>query len=431
MNIGIILGRIGGEDGVGLETEKWIEVMQKMGHEPYVLSGLFERDILPKKQQTVYPVLSFDSEECLYEQDKAFFNPDEDAEPLLNHLEKTSNKIQKKIAKWVKDKKLDVLISENASSLPFHFSMGMGIAKFVRSDAGRAIKVILHNHDWHWERGDRYVSPHMKVMRICVDNFPIIQDNVKHAVINEFGVETVKRRFNEDAVKVPNVMDFEKSYGEIDEYNKDMRADLGLVEDDIALFQVTRIVERKRIDTAVELIAKLNKLRRDRKIKLVITGSDRDDDKKGGVVFNLKELADKLGVSGQIIYAGDRFDAFRGQNSKGEKIYTVEDAHAIADGETYFSDYEGFGNAFVECVNAKKPIFVNNYKPVYMPDIGSKGFKTVMIENNKFTFWDVWKINRILNSQKLKKKIIDFNYELARREFSFLVLESKLRELLD
>ena len=32
MRIGVIIGRIGGVDGVALETEKWIEVMQRMGH---------------------------------------------------------------------------------------------------------------------------------------------------------------------------------------------------------------------------------------------------------------------------------------------------------------------------------------------------------------------------------------------------------------
>ena len=37
MNIGIIIGRIGGVDGVALETEKWIEVLRSMGHHIYTL----------------------------------------------------------------------------------------------------------------------------------------------------------------------------------------------------------------------------------------------------------------------------------------------------------------------------------------------------------------------------------------------------------
>ncbi len=38
MNIGIIIGRIGDVDGVALETEKWAEVLTKMGHEIFILS---------------------------------------------------------------------------------------------------------------------------------------------------------------------------------------------------------------------------------------------------------------------------------------------------------------------------------------------------------------------------------------------------------
>ena len=42
MNIGIIIGRIGDVDGVALETEKWITVLKRMGHDVFVLSGRFK-----------------------------------------------------------------------------------------------------------------------------------------------------------------------------------------------------------------------------------------------------------------------------------------------------------------------------------------------------------------------------------------------------
>jgi hypothetical protein len=42
MRIGIIIGRIGGVDGVALETVKWMDVLKKMGHKIFVMSGEFE-----------------------------------------------------------------------------------------------------------------------------------------------------------------------------------------------------------------------------------------------------------------------------------------------------------------------------------------------------------------------------------------------------
>ena len=79
---------------------------------------------------------------------------------------------------------------------------------------------------------------------------------------------------------------------------------------------------------------------------------------------------------------------------------------------------------------AKKPIFVNNYKPVFWPDIGSIGFKTVMLEDNKLTDEAVEEINEVLHNAKLAKEIADHNFALGKEHFSYHVLKEKLKELL-
>ena len=89
------------------------------------------------------------------------------------------------------------------------------------------------------------------------------------------------------------------------------------------------------------------------------------------------------------------------------------------------------GNAFVEAVLAKCPIFVNNYEPVYVPDIGSKGFKTVMLENNELTDQAVKDMAEIIYNPKLAKEIADYNFELGKKYFSYDTLKEKLQELID
>ncbi len=93
MNIGIIIGRIGDVDGVALETEKWITVLQKMGHKIFILSGRFKRDIVAPKQQKLLRCLSFFSPECEWEQNRAFFFPPDDPDELMAHLEATSTRV--------------------------------------------------------------------------------------------------------------------------------------------------------------------------------------------------------------------------------------------------------------------------------------------------------------------------------------------------
>lgn len=411
MRIGIIIGRIGGVDGVALETEKWIDVLKKMGHEIFIMSGEFESWNLDYEHDYLYPALSFFSAEAEWEQRKAFFEPDESPEALLEHVENWSNIIEKEMTKWVKDKKIDMLLSENASALPCQLSMGIAIKKLIKNTG---LPIVTHDHDFHWERGQRYVSVHPEINQYVDDNFPLLLPNVKHAVINTFGVETFKNRFDIDATLVPNVMDFDRIYGVPSYENQYFLRDLGVTEDEIALLQVTRIVRRKGIETAISLIDKLD----DKKLKLVITGNNNDDENKE-YYYELIDQIHELNLSNQIIWADQKV-----LNHK-----DLSDVYAHGRACTYFSTYEGFGNAFVEGVLAKKPIFVNNYKPVYMQDIGSKGFETVMIEDSKLTNESVQQMSDIIYNPSRCIEIGEYNFNLGKKYFSFDVLEEKLSSL--
>jgi glycosyltransferase involved in cell wall biosynthesis len=107
----------------------------------------------------------------------------------------------------------------------------------------------------------------------------------------------------------------------------------------------------------------------------------------------------------------------------------LSDVYAHGRACTYFSTYEGFGNAFVEAALAKKPIFVNNYKPVYMQDIGSKGFETVMLEDNHLSKDKLQKMIDIIYNEEFCREIGEYNYNLGKKYFSFDVLEEKLIDL--
>jgi len=411
MRIGIIIGRIGGVDGVALETEKWIDILKKLGHEVFIISGEFESWNMDYEHDHLFPALSFFSAEAEWEQRKAFFEPDKDPEPLLDHVEKWSTMIEGVLLKWAENKKIEVILSENASALPCQLSMGIAIKKLIKRTG---LPIVTHDHDFHWERGQRYISAHPEINQYVDDNFPLLLPDVKHAVINTFGVETFKKRFDIDAMLVPNVMDFNRVYGVPTPENEMFLRDVGVKSDEIALLQVTRIVRRKGIETAIDLIDQLH----DKKLKLVITGNNHDDENKE--YYN--ELIDqihKLNLSRQIIFASHKVLDHK----------DLSDVYAHGRACTYFSTYEGFGNAFVEGVLAKKPIFVNNYKPVYMQDIGDKGFETVMIEDGNLTNEKIQQMSNIIYDPIRCKEIGEFNFELGKKHFSYDVLEEKLNAL--
>lgn len=423
MRIGIIIGRIGGVDGVALETEKWIEVLKRMGHEIYIISGQFQERMMDQDFETLVPEMSFHSPESFWSQKKAFFFPETNPAELIEHINLYSKVIYKRIKLWAKEKNIDLLISENASALPSHLEMGIAVKNAV---AKLGIPTITHDHDFAWERGERYHSPHAEINKFVEEVFPLRLPNSFHAVINTNAQTTLKEKFGRDSVVVPNVMDFDIPFGLKNEKNNCLHQYLGYQCDkDILLFQITRIVSRKAIEVAIELVHKLQ----DKKVKLIITGSAADDE--GNNYYNkLVNQIHDLHLGKQVRFASHLFHNKGLSSSNGDVQFSLSDAYAQATACTYFSTYEGFGNAFVEAILAKRPIFVNNYKPVYWPDIGSKGFKTVMLEDNDLNDSKLEEMKEIIYNPNLAREVAEYNFKLGKKYFSYDTLEEKLEELI-
>ena len=53
-----------------------------------------------------------------------------------------------------------------------------------------------------------------------------------------------------------------------------------------------------------------------------------------------------------------------------------------------------------------------------------------MIKNNKLTKNAIEKMRKILEDKKLQKRIVEHNYKLGGKYFSYEILEKKLRKLI-
>lgn len=414
MHIGVVIARLGGVDGVALETEKWVEVLKRMGHTVSILTGELEAEV---PDSTVVPELAFSHPGCAEGQADAFFEQKADEGELVDRLHNQARHIERSVRDWVASKNVDVLLTENATTLPCHLTLGLALKRVIE---GEGIRAVSHNHDFYWERGDRYKTRYPGVQAIIEECFPPRLPNLRHAVINTYCRDSLKKQMGITPVVVPNVMDFEAPFGRRDGYNADLPAALGMSEGDIPLFQITRIVRRKGIEAAIELVERL----RDPKVKLFVTGNAKDDPFQE-YYKELTAQVERLGLGDQVRFVSDRFHNVR-KGEGGGKIYSLSDGYAHARAMTYFSTYEGFGNAFVEALVARVPVFVNNYKPVYWPDIGSKGFKTVQIEDLKLTDEAFEKMREIVYDREKGRELAEFNFELGQKHFSYEVLEGLL-----
>jgi mannosylglucosylglycerate synthase len=113
---------------------------------------------------------------------------------------------------------------------------------------------------------------------------------------------------------------------------------------------------------------------------------------------------------------------------EGRKIYTLSDVYPQADLVTYPSSIEGFGNAFLEAIYYKRPIVVNNYS-IYEADIKPKGFKVVEFDGY-ISERTLEETRYVLNHPDVTAEESEHNFELARRYYSYTMLERRLKLLL-
>jgi glycosyltransferase involved in cell wall biosynthesis len=210
-------------------------------------------------------------------------------------------------------------------------------------------------------------------------------------------------------------MDFETPAPGIDDYNADVRQVLGVAEDELFVLQPTRVVQRKGIEHAIELVARL-----DRKAALVISHASGDEWYE--YQTRVKEYAQMLGI--RAIFVDDIIADSRSHMRDGRKVYSLQDVYPHADLVTYPSIFEGFGNAFLETVYFRKPIVVNNYS-IYSHDIKPLGFKVV--EMDDFVSAETVRMTqKVIDNPDLAAEMVETNYELALKHFSYTNLEKKL-----
>ena len=141
----------------------------------------------------------------------------------------------------------------------------------------------------------------------------------------------------------------------------------------------------------------------------------------------LQTYAEMMDV--RVIAVADQINHHRGRTPEGKKIYSLADIYQRSNLITYPSTVEGFGNAFLETIYYRRPIVMSTYE-IFRTDIEPKGFD--IIEFGDFiTEETVTQAKKLLNNPELAEKIIERNYELGRRYFSYRTLEYRLVALVN
>ncbi len=408
--IGFVGTRFAGTDGVSLESAKWAEVLWHHQHVSFWYGGKLDRS----------PDISMEVPHAYFgHPDNVWIN-----ERVFGKRKRTRDVTQRiyAIAEYLKDTlyqfverfDIDILIVENALCIPMNIPLGIATTHFI---AETGFNTIAHHHDFYWERDRFSVNAVGDVLAMA---FPPSLPSIQHVTINSFANQDLSHRRGESSLLVPNVLNFEAPPPLPDDYSREFRRDIGLEPDDIIFLQPTRVVPRKGIEHSIALVAQL----KNPKCKLVV--SHEAGDEGHDYMIALKDMAEQERVD--LRFISTKVGDIRTVKEGGERTYTLADAYQQADFITYPSIYEGFGNALLEAFYYRKPLLVNRYS-IYVADIEPVGANVIAM-NGYITREIVRKVRRTIEDAEFREEMVEHNYELGRRFYSYSVLRRKLRSLI-
>lgn len=410
VRIGFVATRLAGTDGVSLEAAKWARMLSDMGHECFAFAGACD---WPEERAYIVAEAHFEHPDVQAVQ-RDLFGDYRRAPETSVRVQRLKDHLKGHLRMFLNLNRLDLLVAENVLSLPMHVPLGLALTELI---AETAIPVIAHHHDFAWERERFAVHAASDYLQAA---FPPRLPSIRHVAINSYAASQVAMRTGQRATLIPNVMDFDTPPPEPAVSSADLRAALGVGADERLLLQPTRIVPRKRIECAIELARRL-----ERPCALVISHASGDEG--DSYEAYLREYAALLGV--HVVFAADRIGHRAGMTADGQPIFALADVYRAADLVTYPSAVEGFGNAFLEAVYYRRPIIMRDYE-IFQIDIKPKGFKVIVFQD--FIPREVIVATRnLLDNPALQAEMADHNYAIARRYYSYRVLERHLAVLMN
>jgi glycosyltransferase involved in cell wall biosynthesis len=408
--IGFVSTRIAGTDGVTLETYKWYQVLERNGYECCFFAGELDT---PPERSLLEPKAHFEDPEML-EIHSACFGTTTRKTSVSARIQELKDYLKSRLYEFCSEFKIDLLIAENALAIPINIPLGLAITELT---AETGMPFIAHHHDFSWERKRFLISAVRDYLQL---SFPPNLQSMRHVVINSAASRQLSYRTGISNAVIPNVFDFANPPPSLPPTGMLLRQELGFEDDDLFVLQPTRVVPRKWIERAVELVNLLGL----KEPRLVVSHESGDE----GDLYaqRIVEYAELLGV--KVIYIGEKVGSAHCFKARCDRRYTIDDVYQNADLVTYPSGYEGFGNAFLEAIYFKRPIVVNRYS-IFVEDIEPCGFEVIPFESF-ITSEVVGRIRQFLDPENLSQ-VVEKNYELGKNHFSYEVLERKLLPLVE
>ncbi|MCG8479317.1 MAG: glycosyl transferase family 1, partial [Spirochaetales bacterium] len=226
--IGIVSGKLGGVDGVSLEVDKWIAVLQRLGHEVFSIAGTYTQPLesIPAERQFTLPEIRFDSEFQRHAERHVFphmtsqpYHPSSlELHQLVEQIETRGRELGVKLHEIVKDHGIDVLIGQNTNAMPMTILGGVAMHYVATT---QRVATIFHHHDFWWERS-RFSNSRIETLLNRI--MPPVDLGLEHVVISSYAAHILASLKRVQPHIIPNCEDFDAPVVP-DDYNKGFRRD--------------------------------------------------------------------------------------------------------------------------------------------------------------------------------------------------------------
>jgi mannosylglucosylglycerate synthase len=371
-------------------------------------------------------------------------------------IEKAINEAKEAFKIFIEKKKIDVIIAHNTSH-PVNFIYSIAISRYYRDQIKKGLKTpkyILWWHDSHLER-ERYNNPPRDVKNYLLEGVPgKYIDYI--AFINKLQFKSAQKYFQEidsrykgfynkllenktiiyntASTPINSINELKKKDNEIRTklFLKDFKIEEILEKNKLKfnetlfVLQHTRVVQRKRIDFALEyayeLLSNLDKKGIKKAIIFFISGQSGDE--RGNYKRKLIELNKKLSKK----YNTNKFFLIFKENHK--TTITFEETPLIFSKlggiATYFSEIEGFGNNLLEVLAGGLVPIVYTY-PVFRSDISKYKFNVIALKEFKISQESINKTIDIIQKEEERLEYGNKNIEILRKKLSHQTIAPKLK----
>ncbi|MDD5699015.1 MAG: hypothetical protein PHH77_10410 [Victivallaceae bacterium] len=468
LNIGILHSLIGKNDGVSIVIDQSVEAMVKYMNIPLGNIYYLAAHASPRFNAETNDI--FWHKSPLHKRIIEYFDQEP---PCWLEGEIMENALQAKaiISDFIERNQIDLLIAHNTSH-PYNFITAVALGLYVeeRRAAGYIWpKVLAWWHDSFFER-PKFANPN-EVIRKYLKYLPGLHNNgivfinhdqvrIARKYFRLFKQADLKGYFTKHTCVIPNTCDILWNWKEADwrnnakviapprdNYNYSFFDDIGLtkqlakldctLKDAVILLQHTRVVPRKKIETAIDFAFRLSAKFRNRKcVVLLISGHSGDEqvEYKTFLQQYFKDKSSRTPKTKLILIFGENRILSDRDIIVDKKFYKFAEIPAIVAQQggigTYFSEIEGFGNNLLEMISCGLPAVINRY-PVYKRYIERYGFDVPSVSDGILTDEVVDQAYELLTNPAKRNAQIHHNLRILDSRLSHRLMARKIKPLIE